>query len=51
MGVYLAQPITEKKIVEGKGKDFTFCSAEMQGIVIFNARMEKEYGRCCYSLS
>lgn len=31
MGVYLSEPITEKNVKEGTGKDFTYCMAEMQG--------------------
>lgn len=31
MGVYLSEPITEKKVKEGEGKGFSFCMAEMQG--------------------
>lgn len=43
MGVYLSEPITEKKVMEGKGKGFTFCMAEMQGMPLFIQDGEKTW--------
>jgi len=31
----MAEPITTKAIKEGKGKDYSYCMSEMQGIVLF----------------
>lgn len=33
---YLSEPITEKHVVVGTTKAFTFCMAEMQGTLALN---------------
>ncbi len=43
MGVYLSEPITEKKVKEGSGKGFTFCMAEMQGKAYMTQDGEKTW--------
>ncbi|EGR27921.1 protein phosphatase 2c, putative [Ichthyophthirius multifiliis] len=43
MGIYLAQPITTKKVVNGQNQRLEFCAASMQG---WRAQMEDAHISC-----
>jgi hypothetical protein len=47
MGVYLSEPVTEKKVVEGSTKGYSFCCAEMQGFLCI---YQKAGGKTCRML-